>query len=150
MIKGCRRICPELIDSAFEVLRLRRDGYDDGTRLQRKLCRSRIRYLLYAAAGNPAPKPASYTGPRSFRVLQVLNRIREHCEKFVYKRINTDVPVWVIARASGKDFIEHLSEKIWQPLGMEQEADMMVDKSRTPLQAAGSICRFEMPLALDS
>ena len=38
---------------------------------------------------------------------------------------------------SGKDFIEHLSEKIWQPLGMEQEADMMVDSLATPFAAGG-------------
>ena len=42
----------------------------------------------------------------------------------------------MIARASGKDFIEHLSERIWKPLGMDQEADMMIDSLGTPFQPA--------------
>ena len=93
---------------------------------------------LYAAAGNPAPKPASYTGPRSlYEFLQGVEQDGRHGEKFVYKSINTDVLTWVIARASGRDFIDHLSERIWKPLGMEQEADMMVDSLGTPFAAGG-------------
>ena len=43
-----------------------------------------------------------------------------HGEAFVYRSINTDALAWVIARATGKDFIEHLAKRIWKPLGMEQ------------------------------
>lgn len=93
---------------------------------------------LYAAAGNPAPKPESYKGPRSlYEFLEGVEQDGRHGEKFVYKSINTDVLTWVIARASGRDFIEHLSERIWKPLGMEQEADMMVDSLGTPFAAGG-------------
>ena len=93
---------------------------------------------LYAAAGDPTPKPASYKGPRNFyEFLQGVEPEGTHGEAFIYKSINTDALAWVIARATGKDFIEHLSERIWQPLGMEQEADMMIDSLGTPFSAGG-------------
>ena len=60
-----------------------------------------------------------------------------HGEAFIYKSINTDALAWVIARATGKGFIEHLAERIWKPLGMEQEADMMIDSLGTPFSAGG-------------
>ncbi|MEK9934395.1 MAG: serine hydrolase [Luminiphilus sp.] len=92
----------------------------------------------YAAAGDPTPKPASYTGPRNFyEFLQGVEQEGTHGEAFIYKSINTDALAWVIARASGKDFIEHLSERIWKPLGMDQEADMMIDSLGTPFSAGG-------------
>ena len=92
----------------------------------------------YAAAGDPTPKPASYTGPRNFyEFLQGVEQQGIHGEAFIYKSINTDALAWVIARASGKDFIEHLSERIWKPLGMDQEADMMIDSLGTPFSAGG-------------
>jgi CubicO group peptidase (beta-lactamase class C family) len=60
-----------------------------------------------------------------------------HGEAFIYKSINTDALAWVIARATGKDFIDHLTDRIWKPLGMEQEADMMIDSLGTPFSAGG-------------
>ena len=130
---------PELIDSAFGSASLRQ-VMDMTTALDynENYADPESDIWSYAAAGNPAPKPASYRGPRSlYEFLEGVEQDGEHGEKFVYKSINTDVLAWVIARASGKDFIEHLSEKIWQPLGMEQEADMMVDSLGTPFAAGG-------------
>ena len=130
---------PELIRSAFGSATLR-EVMDMTTALDysENYADPESDIWLYAAAGNPAPKPASYTGPRSlYEFLAGVEQDGEHGEKFVYKSINTDVLAWVIARASGKDFIEHLSERIWKPLGMEQEADMMVDSLGTPFAAGG-------------
>lgn len=92
----------------------------------------------YAAAGDPTPKPVDFTGARNFyEYLQGVKKAGDHGEAFAYKSVNTDALAWVIARASGKDFATHLSERIWKPLGMEQEADMMVDSVGTPLAAGG-------------
>lgn len=92
----------------------------------------------YAAAGDSTPKPADYAGPRNFyEYLQGVKQAGDHGEAFAYKSVNTDALAWVIARASGEDFATHLSERIWKPLGMEQEGDMMVDSLGTPLAAGG-------------
>ena len=100
---------------------------------------------LYAAAGDPTPKPASYKGPLVARdlVLRVLQGVSEARRAPTARRlfISRSIPTllaWVIARATGKDFIEHLSERIWKPLGMEQEADMMIDSLGTPFSAGGA------------
>ena len=92
----------------------------------------------YAAAGNPTHKPETYEGPRNFyKFLQGVEPEGTHGEAFIYRSINIDALAWGVARATGKDFIEHLSERIWKPLGMEQEADMMIDSLGTPFSAAG-------------
>jgi hypothetical protein len=92
----------------------------------------------YAAAGDPTPRPADYSGARNFYgYLQGVKQDGEHGQVFRYKSVNSDVLAWVIARASGRDFLQHLSERIWKPLGMEQEGDMMIDSLGTPLAAGG-------------
>ena len=54
----------------------------------------------YAAAGDPTPKPDTYTGPRNFyEFLQGVEQEGVHGEAFIYKSINTDALAWVIARA---------------------------------------------------
>lgn len=93
---------------------------------------------VYAAAGDPTPKPADYQGPRNFyEYLQGVKPAGEHGKNFAYKSINTDALAWIIARASGHDVLHHISTRIWKPLGMEQEADVMVDGLGTPLAAGG-------------
>ncbi|MDR9404394.1 MAG: serine hydrolase domain-containing protein, partial [Halothece sp. Uz-M2-17] len=64
----------------------------------------------HAAAGNPLPKPAEYTGPRSyFEFLQTVQPQGKHGESFAYKTVNTDVLGWLIARVTEKPVTEVLS-----------------------------------------
>lgn len=130
---------PELADSAFGSATVR-EVMDMTTSLvfNEDYADPNADIWAYAAAGDPTPKPADYKGARNFyEYLQGVNQAGEHGEVFRYKSVNTDALAWVIARASGKDFVQHLSERIWKPLGMEQEADMMVDSVGTPLAAGG-------------
>ena len=48
-------------------------------------------------------------------------------EKFVYKTGETDLAGIVISKAVGKPLSQYLSEKVWAPYGMEQDAVWMVD-----------------------
>ena len=48
-------------------------------------------------------------------------------EKFVYKTGETDLAGIVISKAVGKPLSQYLSEKLWAPYGMEQDAVWMVD-----------------------
>jgi CubicO group peptidase (beta-lactamase class C family) len=48
--------------------------------------------------------------------------------KFVYKTGETDMAGLLVANAVGKGLAEYLSEKIWQPYGMERDAIWMVDR----------------------
>lgn len=92
----------------------------------------------YGAAGNPLPKPADYTGPRSyFEYLQTVTKEGEHGPAFGYKTINTDALGWIITRAAGKSVADLLATRIWSKMGAEQEAYYTVDSIGTPFAGGG-------------
>ena len=92
----------------------------------------------HAQAGNPLPKPKDYTGPRSyFEFLQTVRQRGEHGQAFGYKTVNTDVLGWVIARVTGRNVAQLLSERIWSRLGSEQDAYFTVDSIGTPFAGGG-------------
>lgn len=47
--------------------------------------------------------------------------------KWVYKTAETNLVGVLVAAATGKKLAEYLSEKIWRPLGMERDAEWMID-----------------------
>lgn len=92
----------------------------------------------YSAAGSPLPKPAGYTGPRSyFEYLQTVKKQGEHGAAFGYKTVNTDTLGWIIARSTGKSVADLLSERIWSRMGAEQDAYFTVDSIGTPFAGGG-------------
>jgi CubicO group peptidase (beta-lactamase class C family) len=52
----------------------------------------------------------------------------EHGHVFAYKTINTDVLAWIVRRVSGQSLSSLLSERIWQPMGAEEDAFYTVDR----------------------
>lgn len=60
-----------------------------------------------------------------------------HGDAFAYKTINTDVLGWVIARVTGQNVAQLLSQRIWSRLGMEQDAYFSVDSIGTPFAGGG-------------
>jgi CubicO group peptidase (beta-lactamase class C family) len=92
----------------------------------------------HARAGSPLPRPDDYTGPRSyFEFLETVRPRGEHGNAFGYRTVNTDALGWVIARATGRNVAELLSERIWSRLGAEQDAYMTVDSIGTPFAGGG-------------
>ena len=80
----------------------------------------------HATAGGVFPRPADYSGPQHFYdYLCTVPKQGEHGQAFAYKTVNTDVLGWLIRRASGgRSLAELLSERLWQPLGCEEDACM--------------------------
>lgn len=92
----------------------------------------------YAIAGNPFPKPQDYDGPVGYyEYLETVQKDGEHGEAFAYRSINSDALGWIISKATGKPLNQVLSEKIWQRIGMEQDAYYNVDELATPSAAGG-------------
>lgn len=92
----------------------------------------------YSAAGNPLPKPAGYTGPRTYyEYLETVRKEGAHGVAFGYKTINSDALGWIIARVSGKSVAQLLSERIWSRMGAEQDAYYTVDSIGTPFAGGG-------------
>ncbi|HAB63372.1 MAG TPA: 6-aminohexanoate hydrolase [Pseudomonas sp.] len=92
----------------------------------------------YSAAANPLPKPADYKGPVGYyQYLQTVAKQGTHGEAFGYRTVNSDALGWIIARVSGKDVSELVSERLWQRLGTEQDAYYTVDALGTPFAGGG-------------
>lgn len=130
---------PELAASAFGSATLRQlMDMTTGIRFSEDYADPKAEVWAHAAAGNPLPKPADYTGPRSYyEFLQTVQPQGRHGEAFGYRTANTDALGWVLARVTGKSVAELLSEHIWSQLGVEQDAYMSVDSTGTPFAGGG-------------
>ena len=92
----------------------------------------------HVRSGGVLPRPANYAGPTSFYgFLRTLQKEGEHGQAFAYKTVNTDVLGWLIRRASGQSVGDLLSQRIWQKLGAEQDAYMLIDSEGTEFAGGG-------------
>ena len=48
--------------------------------------------------------------------------------KFVYRSLDSQVLGWLVKQVTGESLADYLSQKIWQPLGMEQNATWLTDR----------------------
>ncbi|SFX09238.1 serine hydrolase domain-containing protein [Marinospirillum alkaliphilum] len=130
---------PELADSAFGTATIRElMDMTTGIKFSEDYADPGAEVWAHAAAGNPLPKPAEYTGPRSYHeFLQTVQPQGKHGEAFHYRTANTDALGWVLARVTGKNVAELLSERIWKKIGAERDAYMSVDSTGTPFAGGG-------------
>ena len=132
-------LIPELKDSAFGDATVRQ-VMDMTTALDysEDYADPKAEVWTYAEAGSPLPKPASYTGPRSyFEYLETLKKKGTHGEAFGYKTVNADALGWLIARSTGESVAQQLSERIWSRIGAGREAFYTVDSIGTPFAGGG-------------
>lgn len=93
---------------------------------------------LYSRAASPLPKPEGYSGPDGY--WEYLRQVRpegKHGDAFHYKTINSDMLGWVISRLSGKSVTELASERLWKPMGAEQDAYQTIDGKGVPFAGGG-------------
>lgn len=69
-----------------------------------------------------------------------------HGERFHYVSPNSDMLGWIMERASGATIAELLTRHIWQPMGMEHDAFITVDRYGAA-RTAGGICTSLADLA---
>lgn len=128
--KLVREYLPELSDSAYGDATVRQ-VLDMTTALQfsEDYANPDAEIWSFSAAGNPLPKPESYTGPIGYyQALAEIKKLGEHGEAFGYKTPNADVAGWLVERVGGKPLNELLAEQIWSKIGMEQDAYYSVDE----------------------
>ncbi len=133
------KLLPELKQSAFGDATVRQ-VMDMSTALDysEDYANPKAEVWTYAQAGSPLPKPADYTGPRSYyEYLQTVKKKGQHGEAFGYKTVNADALGWLIARVTGKSVAQALSDRIWSRLGTEREAFYTVDSIGTPFAGGG-------------
>ncbi|MET4292593.1 CubicO group peptidase (beta-lactamase class C family) [Bradyrhizobium sp. LB8.2] len=89
-------------------------------------------------ANGMAPIPPGYDGATNiFDFLVAQKKQGEHGKAFAYKTVNSDVLAWIIRRASGMTLSDLLSERIWTPMGAEEDAHYHVDRIGTESGGGG-------------
>lgn len=95
---------------------------------------------VYMRACRMRPRPVGYDGPQtSCDYLRTVRKAGAHGEVFAYKSVNSQVIGWVLARATGRSFAQLLHERLWVPLGCEEEGYLIVDPAGMP-SASGGLC----------
>ncbi|MBK6800898.1 serine hydrolase [Novosphingobium sp.] len=84
------------------------------------------------------PRPPGYSGPGDvYAFLPTIRKNGDHGERFTYRTCNTEVLGWIVARIEGERLDRVLARRIWQPLGMEQDADFLLDGTGMPFAGGG-------------
>ena len=92
----------------------------------------------YSAAVSPLPKAEHFQGPSGYwDYLPTVEAQGQHGAAFHYKTIDADMLGWIVSRVSGKSVTELASERLWQPMGAEQDAYMTVDGTGVPFAGGG-------------
>ena len=92
----------------------------------------------HSRAGGIFPRPPGYSGAPSFYAfLKTLKQDGPHGQGFAYKTVNSDVLGWLIRRVTGQAYGELLSQRLWQPLGCEEDAALLVDSEGTEFAGGG-------------
>ncbi|MDP3076338.1 serine hydrolase [Bradyrhizobium sp.] len=130
---------PELKASAFGDARVR-EAMDMTTGLEYTEVYTDRNSGVFALrrANGMAPIEPGYEG--ATHILNFLCTQRkqgEHGKAFAYKTVNSDVLAWIIRRASGMTLSDLLSERIWMPMGAEEDAHYQVDRIGTESGGGG-------------
>jgi CubicO group peptidase (beta-lactamase class C family) len=89
-------------------------------------------------ANGMAPIEPGYEGATNiFDFLCTQRKQGEHGKAFSYKTVNSDVLAWICRRASGMTLSDLLSERIWIPMGAEEDAHYHVDRIGTESGGGG-------------
>jgi CubicO group peptidase (beta-lactamase class C family) len=84
-------------------------------------------WKLRRANGMAPPEP----GAPQLSLLEYLTTIEKlgnHGDVFTYRTVNTDVLGWINRRVTGLSAAQLLSERVWQPIGAEEDAFYTVDR----------------------
>ncbi len=132
-------IIPEIASSAFATATVRQVmDMTTGVQYSEDYSDPDADIWRYSAAASPLPKPAGYDGPDGYwEYLQQVQPEGAHGEAFHYKTINSDMLGWIVARVTGRAVTELTSERLWRPMGAEQDAYQTVDGKGVPFAGGG-------------
>lgn len=101
---------------------------------------SDIGKMDYSSGWKAAPPDTDASGWPSCiweQILGLTTTEAGHGTRFSYRSIETDVFAHVMQRVTGRRLPEILSERLWQPLGCEEDADITVDPAGYGLACGG-------------
>lgn len=130
---------PELQGSAWDDMTVRQVMDMTGAvRFREDYADPQSEIFAYSWASGMLPRPPGYAGPTNvYDFLKTLPKEGTHGEGFVYRTVHSEVLGWIVSRVTGRRWSDLMSENLWQKLGMQEDAYVMVDSTGTPLQGAG-------------
>lgn len=94
--------------------------------------------VQYMFAGNILPSDQNYSGARTVvDFLKSLKKKGEHGQRFTYKSVDTEVIGLLLEKVTGKDFATLVSERLWKPMGAQQDATVLKDRTGVALKGSG-------------
>jgi CubicO group peptidase (beta-lactamase class C family) len=92
------------------------------------------------------PRERAHPAAGMYEYLATLPKDPQDPGDFAYRSTDSDVLGWVAERATGHALERLLAKELWEPLGTEQDADLLVDRLGAPL-ADGGVCATLRDLA---
>lgn len=137
--KAISHYLPELCGAAWEDATLRQVmDMQTGLAYTEDYVNEHSGSRAYSRASGFRWRPEGYAGPRTlYDYLRTVGKEGVHGKEFAYKTVNTDVMTWVMARVTGRSFSQLLHERLWAPLGCEEDAFVTVDSAGVPIAGGG-------------
>lgn len=101
---------------------------------------SDVGQMDYASGWKPGPEGMDVSSwPTCIwdQILGMKVKEAEHGSRFNYRSIETDLLAHVMERATGQRLPQILSQRLWQPLGAAQDANITVDRAGYGLASGG-------------
>ncbi len=83
--------------------------------------------------------PRNADDPLPTEYIAGLANVREHGSTFEYRSILTDVLGWCLERVAQLPLADLISRELWEPMGAQYDADLLVGPASFPL-ASGGVC----------
>jgi CubicO group peptidase (beta-lactamase class C family) len=133
------RYLPELKDTAWGDATVQQTlDMTTGARYSENFADPTAGVYRYLNATGLVPGPAGDTGPRStLEYLKTVQKDGEHGAAFGYKSVDTEVIGWLLQRVTGKSFAVLVSERLWQPMGAQEDGYVWVDPSGAQVSSIG-------------
>ena len=130
---------PELVSSGFGDATVRQIlDMTTGLDYSENYSDPKAQVVTYAFSAGAAPRPSGYSGPRNiFDFLKTVAKSGEHGGEFVYKTVNTEVLGLLLSRVTNTRLPDLLSQHIWSKLGVEHDADFVVDSNGVAIAGGG-------------
>ena len=98
---------------------------------------SSMMQIMQATGWTISGSTAQSTPEGVHELLLTLPKEVDHGGAFKYRAGDTELLGCLCERVAGQTMGQVVSELIWQPIGAQQDADLMLDKQRTPLYSGG-------------
>jgi len=134
---------PELADTAYAPVTVQQAlDMTDGIRFVEDYSDNKSDIMRYGVAMAFTPVPGNWDGPDGIHeaIMGFTERDQLPGESFLYKSVTTDVLSWVTARATGRRWVDGVSEEIWKPMGAEGDASVILDGRGVAVTSGGMSC----------